>query len=181
MKGASRRANLIGPDLANGPPSLVAAYLIPEDGILRCAFEDARSFDIRLERLRLPPGAPIAFALIDEFGTGIDFVREDGTRTSCGADLILHLMDAAYRESQRGHRTLSDEELALRVGQRVSSLRQRQALSQRDLARRLKIAPPNLARIEKGKHLPNVATLVSLAESLGCSLADLISSRRQPA
>ena len=161
-------------DVWQGPPRLAAAYLDPEGDVLTCAFQDGRTFHIRLRQLRLPAGPRVEFALVDEFGAGIDFVREDGSQVSCGADLVLYLNDSTYRASQEKHPRLTDEELARRVARRLVQLRRERSLSQRELARRVGIAPPNLARIEKGRNLPSVTTLHRLTQALGCPLADLI-------
>jgi DNA-binding XRE family transcriptional regulator len=161
-------------DMQLGPPRLAAAYLDPEGDILTCAFHDGRAFQVRLRQLRLPAGPSIEFALVDEFGAGIDFVREDGSRTSCGADLVLYLKDSTYRASQKKHPRLSDEDLASRVAKRLVQMRRERSLSQRELARRVGIAPPNLARLESGRNLPSVTTLHRLSQALSCPLADLI-------
>jgi DNA-binding XRE family transcriptional regulator len=172
MGSAERALNSF--DVPQVPPRLVAAYLDPEGDGLTCAFQDGRVAHLRLRQLHLPASPRVEFALVDEFGAGIDFVREDGSRTSCGADLVLYLIDAAYRASQRKRPRLTDEAMAQRVARCVFRLRREQSLSQRDLARRLGIAPPNLARIEKGRNLPSVATLHRLSQALACTLADLI-------
>ena len=163
-------------DVAQVPPRLVAAYLDPEGDVLTCAFQDGRAARLRLRQLHLPAGPRVEFALVDEFGAGIDFVRENGSQTSCGADLVLYLIDAAYRASQEKRRHLTDKEMAQHVARRLVQLRRERSLSQRDLARRLGIAPPNLARIERGRNLPSVTTLHRLSQALACTLADLIST-----
>ena len=153
---------------------LVAAHLDPEVELLTCAFEDGEVVRLPSARLKLPPGAPIVYAAVDRFSAGIEFVREDGTRTDCGADIIQYLVDPAYRTHHSGDAD-SEEDFARRVGTRLVALRQELGLSQRDFAVRIGMAAPNYARLEAGRHVPSVPTLLRLAEVLGRPLAELIS------
>lgn len=162
---------------AGARPRLIAAYLDPETGHLACGFADARKFDLPIEQLGLPPGLPIVYASVDEFGAGIDFVREDGTRTDCGADHVLFLVDPGYRMAQQAF-AVSDSALAERVGHRLATLRRRSALSQRDLARRVDMAGSNYARIEAGRYVPSTVALVRLASALGCTLGEIVGPER---
>jgi DNA-binding XRE family transcriptional regulator len=151
----------------------VAAHLDPEDGMLTCAFEGGEVVRLAVHCLRLPSGAPVVYAAVDEFGAGIDFVREDGTRTDCGADLVQYLTNPIYR-AHHVEKTHSQEGFACSLGARLVALRRHQGRSQREVARRLGMAAPNYARLESGRHVPSVATLVRLAETLGLPVAELL-------
>ncbi len=171
------RAKLRGPTTAHSaryssPPELVAAYLDPETGYLTCGFADARVVECRLARLGLPPGPPIVYASMDEFRGGVDFLREDGSHTDCGADHVLYVVDGAYRAAQAA--ATPEPAIAQRIATRLVTLRRKRALSQRDVARRAGMAAPNYARVEKGRHAPSTTTLLRLAAALGCTLGDII-------
>ncbi len=80
------------------PPRLLFAHLDPDDGRLVCAFagtEAPRIVRVELGQLGLPAKPRVVCSSVDEFGAGIDLVRKDGTRTDCGADLVLYITDRA--------------------------------------------------------------------------------------
>jgi transcriptional regulator with XRE-family HTH domain len=52
--------------------------------------------------------------------------------------------------------------------------RERQGLRQEDLAERAGIKRPNIARLEKGKHLPSVSTLQKVARALNLDMGSLM-------
>ncbi len=60
--------------------------------------------------------------------------------------------------------------LALDLAELVTAYRRRQGLSQRELAERLGMKQPHIARLEAGLHTPSVDTLVRVARALGASL-----------
>ncbi len=160
-------------DSRRSPPRLIAAYLDPENGHLTCGFADARKFELPIRRLGLPPGPPVVYASVDELGAGIDFIREDGSRTDCGADYVLFLVDPGDRVAGRSP-AVSDQALAQPVGRRLAKLRRRSALSQRDLALRVDMAGSNYARIEAGRYVPSTVALLGLASALGCTLGEIV-------
>ena len=67
-----------------------------------------------------------------------------------------------------------DALVAWSVAQHVRAARERAGMSQGDLAERSGLARPNVARLESGRHLPSLATLRRVAESLGVTLAALV-------
>lgn len=157
----------------SAPPRLIFAYLDPENGRLACGFESGKVVRLPLKRLGLPKGARVAYASVDEFRAGIDFVREDGTRTDCGADLIPYLTDRQYRAQQR-RESQPREAFAGRVGANLITIRRQLSLSQREMARRLDMAAPNYARLESGRHALSSATLLRISKALRRPIADLL-------
>ncbi|HKD99920.1 MAG TPA: helix-turn-helix transcriptional regulator [Planctomycetota bacterium] len=72
-------------------------------------------------------------------------------------------------------RRASDRDvMAYAMGERIRELRHRLGLRQEDLAARIGIARPNLARLEAGRHLPTTSTLRRVADALGCRTEDLL-------
>lgn len=66
--------------------------------------------------------------------------------------------------------------LAWAVGQRIRMAREQQGLRQEDLAEKAGIQRPNIARIEKGKHLPSISTLQKVARALGLDMSALMTA-----
>jgi transcriptional regulator with XRE-family HTH domain len=67
---------------------------------------------------------------------------------------------------------------AYAFAQTLRGLRLKRGLRQEDLARKAGIARPNIARLERGTHLPSTETLRRLAAALGVSLSRLLEGRR---
>ena len=66
--------------------------------------------------------------------------------------------------------------IAWSVAQRVREARERQGLRQEDLAAKAGIARPNIARLEKGTHMPTLSTLQKVASALSIDMTVLTSS-----
>lgn len=64
--------------------------------------------------------------------------------------------------------------LAWAVAQRVKSERIQQGLRQEDLAERAGIKRPNIARLEKGFHMPSIPTLQKVALALNLDMGSLM-------
>ena len=60
------------------------------------------------------------------------------------------------------------------IGQRIKEQRKKLGLTQQDLATRTGIRRPNIARLEKGDGLPNLSTLLKVAEGLNIEISSLI-------
>ncbi len=64
------------------------------------------------------------------------------------------------------------------VGDRIAAARESAGATRLDLAYHARVDPANLARYETGKSLPNLATLVRLAETLGIDPGSLVAGLR---
>ena len=60
------------------------------------------------------------------------------------------------------------------IGQRIREARLRLGLRQEDLSAASGMARPNIARIEHGKHVPSMRSLVRIAGALGIALHVLL-------
>ena len=63
---------------------------------------------------------------------------------------------------------------AARVAARLKAFREGSGATQREMARRLDMAPPNYNRLEAGRHRPTADTLLHIAEVMGISLGRLV-------
>ena len=70
--------------------------------------------------------------------------------------------------------------IAWAVAQRVRTEGERRRLRQEDLAERADIKRPDIARLEKGRHMPSVATLQKIARALNLDMGDLIAMPTPP-
>lgn len=67
-----------------------------------------------------------------------------------------------------------DHDLGLRIGSHIRSLREAAGLTQAGLARAIAKTTLSISKIERGKVLPGLITLESIANALGISLRELI-------
>jgi transcriptional regulator with XRE-family HTH domain len=67
-----------------------------------------------------------------------------------------------------------NHERGVQLGEAVRAVRQRQALSVRELARRVDVSPSLISRIENGTVMPSVATLFALQSTLDVPMSELL-------
>ena len=156
-------------------PRLVLAYLDRTNRLLVCGFEGGSVLSVPVGKLGLSRGFKVAIAAPDEFRAGVILVGEEGQQEHIAADFLFYLTEPRYRAQ---FDPADGRDLGARVGSRLRAIRRRLALSQRAMASRLGMAPPNYARLEMGKHVPSVRTLVRLAETLDIPLGRLVTSRK---
>lgn len=154
------------------PQRLIVAHLDCTTGQLSCGFEGGYGVHISLSRLEIPNRPCIIFAAPDEFGSGILFLREDGTTTDCGADMVLEIASGV---SSGETVSASNDDLSARVAERLRGYRDGHNLTQRAMAERLGMAASNYNRLESGKHTPAPVTLLRIAEAMGVPLGRLVS------
>ena len=63
------------------------------------------------------------------------------------------------------------------IGLRIRFYRKSRELSQRELARRLRMAPPQLSRYETGRTEPGLVVLGRIAKALDVPLSDFLFGR----
>jgi transcriptional regulator with XRE-family HTH domain len=78
------------------------------------------------------------------------------------------LIDEAYR------RDYPDDDIGPHVGANVAALREREGISQAELAKAANIRGPNLSRLETGKHVPTLGVLLRVAQALHVTLGKLL-------
>jgi len=64
--------------------------------------------------------------------------------------------------------------LSRQVGEKIRAARERRGMTQRELSELTGIKRPNIARLERGSGLPNLATLLRVANGLGVTLASFL-------
>lgn len=68
---------------------------------------------------------------------------------------------------------MNNEELKLRVGANIARLRRERNMTQADLAERINYSDKAVSKWERGESMPDVLTLINLAEQLGTDLNTL--------
>ena len=67
---------------------------------------------------------------------------------------------------------MTDERLKVQIGTNISNLRKRQGLTQAGLAEKVNYSDKAVSKWERGESVPDILTLVALAEVLGVKLID---------
>ena len=67
------------------------------------------------------------------------------------------------------------------VGENIRALREQKRLSQKEVAAAIGAAPTQYSRVENGKVLPSLTTLMKVAKVLDTSLDDLVTANGQAA
>ncbi len=70
---------------------------------------------------------------------------------------------------------MTDEKLKVQIGTNISNLRKRQGFTQAMLGEKLNYSDKAVSKWERGESMPDILTLVSIAEVLGVTVDDLIS------
>ena len=78
------------------------------------------------------------------------------------------------RKDEEGAPATDPARLALTIGSKIRAHRERLGLTQNDLAQATGIHRPNIARLEKGVGLPNLSTVLKVANGLSVTLESLI-------
>lgn len=138
-------------------------------------FRNGRSY--RLHK-KLIPGldrTDIKTARPNEDGSAFLVEQQSGNTSEIPWDFVLYHLEpeyAYYRERPGGRR--SERLAARRIAHRVKEVRRSLGLTASALSARSGIRRPNISRLERGKHVPNLETLERLADALGVPVAELV-------
>lgn len=130
----------------------------------------------RLARQSVPDddGTDVLRVRVESDGSAF-FVRlASGKTLEIPWDFVLYQLEPTYPFFKGRIREGLEEEGALRIGRRVREFREGKDLTTYEVARRSGIHRPNISRIENGKHVPTLDTLMRLAQALGISVAGVV-------
>lgn len=106
--------------------------------------------------------------------------EKDKTRTAESLDDFLsHVSQLASRDEEAFMATIghghTEEELPVRVGERVKKVREKRALSLQDVSQRTGIPEATLQQVEEGSLMPPLGTVIKLAKALEMKMGYFIS------
>jgi transcriptional regulator with XRE-family HTH domain len=73
---------------------------------------------------------------------------------------------------------LSEKEIINKIGENIRELRLERQLSQFQLQVDSNISKNQIGRIERGEHVPNVITLLKIAEALDVSISKIVDFKK---
>ncbi len=131
----------------------------------RVAMEDCRNF---LLKRPIPEDdlSEVLDVYIEGDGEVFTVIQATGNEFSVPWDAVETLAGGRDKEA--------DPEVGKRIGQRIRSLRQQLKLTQAELAGLSGLKRPNISRLENGTHVPSIALIERLAESLKVDISDLV-------
>jgi hypothetical protein len=159
-------------------PDLLSCAYDPCNDAFHIVFEDLVSADVPRNALHDVANRAVAAWALDELRRGVQTVLNDGEITSFSAEFARTFGDPEYREWAASGRS-SDAELARRLADRVRTLRLQRGWTVAELARRARMAAPNIHRVEAAVHVPSTQTMLRLAQALDVPLARLVEIRER--
>ena len=76
-------------------------------------------------------------------------------------------------------KNINEETLsAARIIENIKSLRNDKGYSIAELSKKAGIKRPNLSRLENGKHVPSLETIIKIANALDVTVADIVARRK---
>ncbi len=158
--------------------TLEAVRYQPKENTFFVAFRNGKTYELPRKPVEVDDGSPLVGEPgIIHGGSAFEIRQQSGNTYQVPWDLVLYHQEPSYpyhkgKADQRGTETHRAE----RIGARVRQEREGRGWSLAELARRTGIQPPNLSRLENGKHVPSLDTLQRVADALGVRVADLVAA-----
>lgn len=153
---------------------LRACFYDPERHEFLIFFRDGHVYRFSRQWLPDDDGTAVLNVRVESDGSAFLVRLASGMTLEIPWDFVLYQLEPTYPFFKGRVREGLEEESALRIGRRVRDLREAKDLTTYDLAERSGIHRPNISRIERGRHVPNLDTLMRLAQALGTSVAALV-------
>lgn len=155
--------------------TLEAVRYQPKENTFFVAFRNGKTYELPRKAVEADDGsALVGEPRIIHGGSAFEVRQQSGNTYQVPWDLVLYHQETSYpyhkgKSSQRE----AEANRAERIGTRIRQEREGRGWSLAELARRTGIQPPNLSRLENGKHVPSLDTLQRVADALGVRVADL--------
>lgn len=150
----------------------------PDERRFFVTFRNGKSYEISRSLIEADDGTPIREGPeIIHDGDAFKVRQKSRNEYEVAWDFVLYHQEPSY-EYYRGKAGQHEAEAgrAERIGARIRQERESRGWSLGELARRTDMQPPNLSRLESGKHVPSLDTLERVAEALGVRVADLVAA-----
>ncbi len=158
--------------------TLKAVRYLPTEGAFFVVFRNGRGYELPRKALEADDRSPVATPpRVIHGGHAFEVRQASGNTYQVPWDLVLYHQEPSYPYHKRqGGQGDQEPGRAERIGTRIRQEREARGWSLGDLARRTGMQPPNLSRLETGKHVPSLETLECVADALGVRVADLVAA-----
>jgi DNA-binding XRE family transcriptional regulator/CheY-like chemotaxis protein len=158
--------------------TLEAVRYLPKEEAYFVAFRNGKTYELARRALEADDGTPLlAGPRIIHGGEAFEVGQRSGNTYQVPWDTVLYHQEPSYPYHKSKPAAHEEEGTrATRIGTRIRQIRDVSGLSLSDLANRTGIQPPNLSRLESGKHDPSIETLERVAAALGVRLVDIVAA-----
>lgn len=157
------------------PRTLEVVRYRPKEDTFFVVFRNGKTYELPRSAIEANDvSAVVGEPRIIHGGSAFEVRQQSGNTYEVPWDLVLYHQEPSYPH-HKGSSSQREVEAnrAERIGTRIRQEREARGWSLGDLAQRTRIQPPNLSRLENGKHVPSLETLERLAKALGVRVADL--------
>lgn len=158
--------------------TLEAVRYQPTEDAFFVAFRNGRTYELPRKAIEADDDSPVlGQPKVIHGGSAFEIRQASGNTYQLPWDLVLYLQEPTYpyHRASAGQRN-AEAGRAERIGARIRQEREARGWGLGELARRAGMQPPNLSRLETGKHVPSLDTLERAAEALGICMADLVAA-----
>ncbi len=158
--------------------TLKSVRYLPKEGGYFVAFRNGKTYELARRAIEADDGTPLlGEPRIIHGGEAFEVSQRSGNAYRVPWDAVLYLQEPSYPYHKSKPAAQEDRtKRAARIGARIRQLREAGGLSLSDLASRTGIHPPNLSRLESGKHDPSIETLERVAAALSARLVDIVAA-----
>jgi len=142
------------------------------------AFRNGKAYELARRAVEVDDESPvIRQPRVVHGGAAFEVQQESRNTYEVPWDLVLYHREPSY-PYHKGSSSQREAEAnrAERIGTRIRQEREARGWSLAELSRRTGIQPPNLSRVESGKHTPSLDTIERVADALGVRVADLVAA-----
>jgi ribosome-binding protein aMBF1 (putative translation factor) len=160
---------------SDGPLSISRAEAVSPLDALAVWLSNGRVYRVRMSEVMQADTSPVATCSVSENRTYVEVKQASGQVFQMPWDQVLYLEEPNYAYYRQ--RNVGDTSIANRIGRTVRNLRLGAGMSQSRLATEAGLKPPNISRLETGRHVPSLETLERIAGALGVPVVDLVAER----
>jgi len=150
----------------------------PKEDTFFVALRNGKTYELSRKVIEPDDGTPIVGEpKVIHGGEAFEVRQKSGKVYQVAWDFVLYHQEPVYPYHKgRPEQREAEAATALRIGDRIRQERTARGWSLSDLAERSRMQPPNLSRLESGKHVPSLDTLERVAQALGMRVVDLVAS-----
>ena len=158
--------------------TLDAVRYQPTENAFFVAFRNGRTYEFPRKAIEADDASPVlGQPKVIHGGSAFEIRQASGHTYQVPWDLVLYLQEPTYPyHKARAERRDAEAGRAERIGAHIRQEREARGWGPGELARRAGMQPPNLSRLETGKHVPSLDTLERVAGALGVRVANLVAA-----
>lgn len=156
--------------------TLRAVRYQPKENTFFVVFKNGKTYELPRDVIEEDDGtAMVGEPKVIHGGEAFQVRLKSGKTYEVAWDFVLYHQEPTYPYHKgKPEQQRAEVRRAERIAARIRQEREARGWSLGELASRTDIQPPNLSRLESGKHVPSLETLERVADALGLRLVDLV-------